>query len=254
MKLGLVTYNLAKNWDLKTIMKYCSEAKFEAVELRTGHAHGVEPTLSKEERRRVRELFESFTVKLLSFGTTCEYHSPDPNEVRRNIDLTKRFIELAADTGALGVKVRPNRLMEDYGIPREKTIRQIGIALRECGEYADDHGVEVWLEVHGKGTCDLNVIKSIMEVTDHDSVGVCWNSNPTDVIRGSIKETFSLVKRWIKSVHIHELYDESYPYRELFSLLKAMGYKRYCLAEIPESKEPLRLMKYYRALWLELTR
>jgi len=252
MRLGLVTYNLARNWDLKTIIERCSETGFEAVELRTTHAHGVEPTLSKEERRKVRELFESSPVRLLSFGTTCEYHSPDASELRRNIELTKKFVELAADVGALGVKVRPNRLMEDYGIPREKTISQIGNALKECGKFAEDYGIEIWLEVHGRGTSDLKVIRQIMEIADHTMVGVCWNSNYTDIVDNSIKKSFELVKDWIKSVHIHELYDEKYPYRELFSLLKSIGYKRYCLAEIPESTDPVRIMKYYRALWLEL--
>ncbi|MEM1602539.1 MAG: sugar phosphate isomerase/epimerase, partial [Candidatus Bathyarchaeia archaeon] len=135
MKLGLVTYNLAKDWSLEKIIDLCSRAGFEAVELRTTHAHGVEPTISADERRRVRELFESSPVKLLSFGTVCEYHSPERSEVERNIELTKAFVKLAYDTGAIGVKVRPNRLMEDYGIPREKTIRQIGKALKVCGDY-----------------------------------------------------------------------------------------------------------------------
>ena len=42
MKLGLVTYNLANEWDLETIEKNCTETGFEGVELRTGHGHGVE--------------------------------------------------------------------------------------------------------------------------------------------------------------------------------------------------------------------
>jgi hypothetical protein len=40
----------------------------------------------------------------------------------------------------------------------------------------------------------------------------------------------------------------------LFSLFKAARYERFTLAEIPESKEPERLMRYYRALWQELSR
>lgn len=254
MKLGLVTYNLAKDWSIEKIIELCSKTGFEAVELRTTHAHGVEPTLGFEERRRVRELFERSPVRLLSLGTVCEYHSPDRAEVERNIEMTKRFVELAHDVGALGVKVRPNRLMEDKGIPREKTLRQIGEALRLCGDHAVKYGVEIWVEVHGYGTSDPTCMRRIMEITDHPQVGVCWNSNPTDVKDGSVRESFELLKDWIRSVHIHELYDRSYPYRELFSLLKGIGYDRYCLAEIPESAEPERLMRYYRALWEELTR
>jgi hypothetical protein len=36
--------------------------------------------------------------------------------------------------------------------------------------------------------------------------------------------------------------------------MKAAGYNRYCLAEIPETSDPVRLMRYYRALWVELNR
>lgn len=254
MELGLVTYNLARDWSLERIIDLCSRTGFKAVELRTMHAHGVEPTIGIEERRKVRELFEGTPVKLLSFGTICEYHSTDKSEVERNIELTKAFVKLAYDTGALGVKVRPNRLMEDHGIPREKTLKQIGEALKICGEYGEEYGVEIWLEVHGYGTSDPRCIKEIMEIADHPYVGVCWNSNPTDIVDGSISWSFNLLKNWIRSVHIHELYDETYPYRELFRLLRGVGYNRYCLAEIPESPEPERIMRYYRALWIELTR
>ena len=254
LRLGLVTYNLARNWDVSTIIKMCSETGFEAVELRTTHAHGVEPSLDEEQRRKVKGMFERSSVRLLSLGTTCEYHAVEKEEVSRNIELTKEFIKLAYDVGALGVKVRPNGLQVERGVPIEQTLKQIGDSLRECGDYAEEYGIEVWLEVHGKGTSNLQYIKRIMEIADHPNVGVCWNSNQTDVINGSVRETFSLVKKWIRSVHIRELYDETYPWRELFNLLKASGYDRYCLAEIPESKEPKRLMRYYHALFHELAR
>jgi len=252
-KLGLVTYNLAKDWSIPTIIDRCVKTGFEAVELRTTHAHRVEPSLSELEREAVKKTFEKSPIRLLSLGTTCEYHTVDEKELRRNIELTKEFVKLAHDVGALGVKVRPNSLQTEVGIPVNKTLEQIGSSLRECGEFAEDYDVEVWLEVHGKGTSDLRHIRRIMEFADHKDVGVCWNSNPTDVMNGSIKETFGLVKNWIRSVHITELYSE-YPWRELFTLLKSINYDRYCLAEIPESLEPERLMRYYNALFKELTR
>src|SRR5262245_32307433 len=107
-KLGLVTYNLAKDWDIPTLIKNCVQTEFEAVELRSTHKHGVEPSLGKQQRSEVRQRFADTGVTLLSLGSICEYHSPDPGVVRKNIEETKRFIELAHDIGALGVKVRPN--------------------------------------------------------------------------------------------------------------------------------------------------
>src|SRR5262245_44050479 len=46
--LGIVTYNIAAEWDVPTILKVCKEVGLFAVELRTTHKHGVEPTISPE--------------------------------------------------------------------------------------------------------------------------------------------------------------------------------------------------------------
>ena len=35
MKLGMVTYNLGRDWDLETLITHCEEADFAGVELRT---------------------------------------------------------------------------------------------------------------------------------------------------------------------------------------------------------------------------
>lgn len=246
-KLGLVTYQLAAEWDLETIIKNCEDTGFEAVELRTTHKHGVEPSLAHAQRLEVRKQFEASRVRLLSLGTACEYHSPDSAVVEKNIEETKRFCALAKDLGALGVKVRPNALPP--GIPRERTLDQIGRALRKCGQAARDAGVEIWLEVHGPRTAEPANIHYIMQVANHPSVGVCWNSNPEDVTNGSVRVSYRLLSRWIWNVHINELWKTEYPWRELFQYLRGQSYDRYTLAEIPGNCEPLRLMRYYRSLW-----
>jgi sugar phosphate isomerase/epimerase len=252
MKLGSVTYNVLKDWDLETIIKKLEEAGFEAVELRTGHKHGVEPSLTAEERSKVRARFEKSSVRLLSYGTTCEFHAADPAVRRKNVEEGKTFIDLAHDTGAWGIKVRPNGFPKD--VPREETIRNIGGCLRELGQYGEGKGVEVWLEVHGSETQVPPVCAAIMKAAAHSSVGLCWNSNPTDVVNGSVKQSFELLRPWIRNCHITELSNEKYPWRELFTLLRASKYDRYMLMEVAESKEPERFMRYYRALWKELSR
>lgn len=252
-KLGAVTYNLAKDWDIATIIKNCEATGFEAVELRTTHAHGVEPSLAKSARAEVRRRFADSKVRLLSLGSVCEFHSPDVTIVHRQIEECKRFVELAADLGCLGVKVRPNGIPKE--VPEEKTIAQIGVALRECGESGASAGVEIWVEVHGKDSAHPPRCAAMMQASNHPGVGLCWNSNPDDLMGGtSIKPAFDLLRPWIRNVHINELWNEKYPWRELFTLLREAGYRRYTLAEIPETTDPVRLMKYYRALWQELGR
>jgi sugar phosphate isomerase/epimerase len=252
MQLGAVTYNVLKDWDLDQIIAKLSDLGYAAVELRTGHKHGVEPALNAAERPAVAQKFERSKVRLLSYGTTCEFQSPDPAVRRQSIELAQKFIDLAHDTGALGIKVRPNGFPAS-GANREETIANIGAALREVGDRGARKGVEIWMEVHGNGTQDPPVSAAIMNAAHHQNVGLCWNSNPTDVVKGSVKESFDLLRPWIRNCHINEL-TSSYPWRELFTLLRKSNYERYTLCEAQESKEPERFLRWYRALWLELNR
>lgn len=252
MKLGMVTYMWGAEWDLPTLIDNCEQAGFAGVELRSTHAHGVEVSLSKPERAEVRKRFADSPVECVGLGSACEYHSEDHGVVRQNIDLTREFVILSEDVGGTGVKVRPNGFVK--GEPREKTIERIGTALRECGEFAADHGQEIRLEVHGKGTREPAVIRKILDVADHPQVGACWNSNPGETIDGSLQQNFDLLKpKLAQTLHIHDLYDTSYPYEELFALLKDANYTGYCLSESPATSDPVRVMRYYKALWEELT-
>ncbi len=255
--LGLVTYLIGRDMDLEALISLCETTGLECLELRSTHAHGVEPSISAEERQAVRERFAQTSVLLFSLGSACEYHSPDEAVVRQNMESTKAFCQLAHDVGALGVKVRPNGLPD--GVPVEQTLRQIGEALRECGEFAAELGTEVWLEVHGSGTSHVPHIRTIMDIADHPQVGVCWNCNGSDIVDGSIRESFLLVRDRIRTLHIHDLYTNDYPWKELFSLLVETRFggpdrnvgpaHGWALCEMGESSDPERVMHYYRALY-----
>src|SRR5690242_18189022 len=83
MQLGLVTYMWGADWDLPTVIKNCRDTGFAGVELRSGHKHGVEPTLSAEDRKMVTALFNNSGVQLVGLGSACEYHSPDPAVLKK---------------------------------------------------------------------------------------------------------------------------------------------------------------------------
>ena len=91
MKLGLVTYNMAKDWDVPTIIENCAATGFQGVELRTTHAHNVEVNLPPNERQEVRKQFEDSPIELAGLGSAFDYHSTDTAEVRQNIEGTKAY-------------------------------------------------------------------------------------------------------------------------------------------------------------------
>jgi sugar phosphate isomerase/epimerase len=253
-RLGLVTYNVARDWALETLLRSCREAGFEGVEFRTTHAHGVERTLSAAQRQTVRAKCRDAGLKQLSLGTVCEFHSPDPAVVRKNVEDCRGRVLLAKDLGARGVKVRPNGLPKE--VPEEKTVTQIGAALAECGRFATDHGVEIWCEVHGDQTKLPPRMRAIMDACGHPSVGVTWNSNDTDVVNGSIAPSFELLKSFIRCCHITDL-GSGYPYRELFAKLAGTGFEGFTLCEFPQpvaAADGVAWLREYRQTWEGLRR
>ena len=220
LQLGLVTYNWGKDWDIPTIIKNCQKTGFTGVELRSTHRHGVEISLNEDERADVRARFENSDVQLVGLGSACEYHSDDPAKLKKNIEETKAFVRLCHDVGGSGVKVRPNGFPK--GVPIEKTLHQIGVSLKEVGEYGERFGVQIRLEVHGHGTSELPHIKTMMDIADHSNVVLCWNCNPTDLIGEGFDHNFDLVREQIGTIHIHDLRDNAYPWVKLFEKLKQL--------------------------------
>src|SRR6476659_6989726 len=56
-QFGLVTYMWGADWDLPTLLANCEKTGALGVELRTGHAHCVEPGISANKCREVKQRF-----------------------------------------------------------------------------------------------------------------------------------------------------------------------------------------------------
>ncbi len=249
MKLGLVTYQMGEKLALEELITLCERTGFEGMELRTTHAHGVEPSLDAAQRQAVRDRVAQSPVVICCLGTTCEFDSPDAAVVQQHVQEARRFADLARDVGAQAIKVRPNNLHEDQGIPVEQTLKQIGAALTEVGGYAEERGIEVWVEIHGRGTAHVPHCRTIMDACGHPNVGLTWNCNAQDIVEGSIRENWLLVRDWIRCLHIHDLYDRSYPWKELFALCHETGFDGWANQEMGGSSDAERVLHYYRALF-----
>lgn len=169
LKIGLMTYTLGKDWDIETIIKNCNEAEWKSVELRTTHKHGVEVSLSQSQRAEVKKRFKASALETVSLASAFQYHDPDQAVLKKNIEGTKEYILLARDVGATGIRVFPNAF--PAGKDKEETMAQIGKALAEVGSFGHDHGVEVRVCVHGKGTNSVPVIKKIIDYSGRSPVG-----------------------------------------------------------------------------------
>jgi sugar phosphate isomerase/epimerase len=248
MRFGLVTYQWGRDWDLPTLIANCEKTKILGVELRTTHAHGVEPNLNAQQRNEVKERFKDSPVVLVGLGSNERFDDPDPTKLEKAIEATQSFVKLSHDVGGSGVKVKPDSFHED--VSHEKTIEQIGESLNTLGAFGAEHGQQIRLEVHGD--CSrLPVMKKVLEVADHPNVAVCWNCNPQDLEGKGLDYNFNLVKeRFGATAHVREMNVGTYPYQALMNLFVKMGYKGWILLEAhSELKGGVEAIVEQRDLW-----
>jgi sugar phosphate isomerase/epimerase len=248
MGFGLVTYLWGQHWTLDELIANCEQTDVLGVELRTTHKHGVEPSLNENERNEVARRFADSPVTLVGLGSNERFDHPDPADLKKAMEATKEFIQLSHDVGGTGVKVKPDTFHP--GIPREKTIEQIGRSLNQLGEYAEGFGQQIRLEVHGQ-CAELPTIKAIMDIADHPSVAVCWNSNRQDLEGEGLVHNFHLVAdRFGATLHVRELDTPDYPFAQLIELLVGIDYGGWVLLEASSRPaEPLAALAAQRKLF-----
>lgn len=241
LKLGMMSYTLGRDWYIDEIINNCTEAKFEHIELRTTHSHGVEVKLNPFERSVVKRRFEDAGLKI-SLASGFSYNSPDPDRLKKSIEGTKEYILLGKDVGAIGIRVFGSTTDD------EKLLTQIGKSLAEVGEFGYNNGVEIRVCNDGP---TLAMVKKNIEYSGSQHVYLNWNCPMSDTEGEGFEANFNSVKHLVRNIHIRELWND-YPWRLFFKLLSKSGYTGYCDAEIGGNPDPVRFMKYYRALFLAL--
>jgi sugar phosphate isomerase/epimerase len=254
MKFGLVTYQWGRDWDLPTLIANCEKTGLLGIELRTEHAHKVEINLSAAQRAEVKKRFTDSPVECIGYGANFEYHSPDPAQLRNNIEQTKEYIKLCKDIGATGIKVKPNDL--PASVPKEKTIAQIGSSLNEVGRFARDYDQLVRVEVHGNLTQEIPNMKAIFDLVTEPNVKMCWNCNDQDLLQPGLEKNFNMVKKWFgDTVHVRELNVGDYPYQQLFDLFNSIRYKGWILLEArTEPADRIAAMKEQLTIFKQMTK
>jgi sugar phosphate isomerase/epimerase len=203
-----------------------------------GHAHGIELARTPRERRGIRRQFASSGVSLccLALGTSFA----DPQTVEANVEETRRYLTLAHDVGARCVRVFGGRL--PAGSDRSAAIGLLVDALLQLAPEARDAGVPIVLETHDDW-CDPTLVADVMRRTNHPAVGVNWDvMHPVRFGLATMRESFDLLRPWIRHVHIHDglntpelnfraFGEGEYDLRSAFGSLLAMGYAGFLSGE-----------------------
>ena len=239
MKLGFTTYQLPQNLNFEESIRLAKKTGCAGIDFRTGNVykHGVEVSLSPEERRQMRRMLEDNYLELASINSEYSFDNPDENERRKSIEGAKQCCLLASDFGSRLVRLFGNIIRTDDA---HETVKYVSDAIREVCDYAATLNVTCLIEMHG----DFNYYGYALEVVhlvDRPNIGILYNCDLRDLLAGSCIDTFKRVEKYVKHIHCKDL-DSGYPFTELFEELYRIGYDGYLSAELRETSDPERVL------------
>ena len=239
MKLSLLTYNMARTWELPKLLEFARHGGYAGIELRAeaNHRHGIELETTPQERREARDRIQDAYLEVACIGLSSRFDTPDGARRREVVERTKRYVELAAAVNCGRVRVFGNDMPKegpngDAPPEREAVIGYVADALRELAEFATPLGVDILLEMHGQFNY-WHFSRGAVERAGHPGLGLVYNCDVRDVVGGSVAATYERVRHLIRHVHMHA-FTRGYPYPELFGLLQRDGYTGYCASEIDQ--------------------
>jgi sugar phosphate isomerase/epimerase len=202
MKIGFMTF-ATPDWDLHRILAAAIRYGYDSVEPRAeaDQQHGVELEATKKQRKEIKSAFADAGVDLCCIATSRTYALVEAEQRAESVALTKRYVDLAADTGAPCLRVFGGPTPEGADYAEMK--KRVAEALGECAEYAKASGVYVCLETHDS-YCNAHDAVEVVRNAGSPQAAINWDIMHPCTAGMAIAEAFEVVKPYVKHCHAHD--------------------------------------------------
>lgn len=173
------------------------------------HRHGVELEAGAEKRREIKRVFEDSGIACACVATSLSYCFGDDRARREKIDLSRRYIDLAADIGCDRLRVFGG-IPDDRDMETERAVALVGESLAGLAGQASERGVFLCLETHDYlSRADLTA--AAVRLAGSPFIRVNWDIMHPFTQGMTIAEAFSEVGDLVGYCHVHDAVYEPLP-------------------------------------------
>lgn len=202
MKLSFMTW-ACPDWDITQIITGAIRYGYDGVEPRVEckQRHRIDLDMRKKDLKEVGRQFADCALDISCVATSRTYSSADPAEREESVELTLKYIDLAAAVGCPNIRVFGGAIPQ--GVERPDAHKYVAECLRRCGEHAKTRKVNVCLETHDHFSRAEDAVATV-KLADHPNVAICWDFMHPFRAGNSHAEAFELVKPYVKHCHVHD--------------------------------------------------
>ncbi len=157
--------------DLEELLLYCSELNFDALDP-TGYYFPDYPEIPSDEYiYKIKRTAFIHGIEISGTGIRNNFTDPDPANRRADLDLIKKWVQVASKLGAPVIRVFAGRGIPE-GYSRTEMNGWIAEALKECVSYGQEYGVMIGVQNHNDYLKTADHVLEIIELVNSDWLGI----------------------------------------------------------------------------------
>lgn len=189
------------DWSIERVVEQASRFGYGGVEMRLLGSEILPADLPTAERRRIRRLFDEAGLEICCVSSSARFSSAEATERTENEELTKRYLDLAADWRAPLVRVFGGVL--PAGQPASSVMAYVAESLERIGHHGQDVGVTTVLETHDDFAAGATVAATLAQVKS-PAIGALWDIHHPYRTGESAAQTLGLLADRLRHVHIKD--------------------------------------------------
>lgn len=216
-----------KSMNLDDLLDFCADQNFDGVDL-TGYYFPNYPQVPSDEYiYHIKRKAHLLGLEITGTGIRNDYTNPDPEKRKADVQMIKKWIEVASKLGAPVIRVFSGVIR-----PKEYTWDQIATwmvkDIRECVEYGQKHGVIVAIQNHNDFIQTADDVIKIMKMVNMEwfglilDIGSYHQGDPYT----QIAQTVQYAVNWqVKENIFVDGVEVKTDLKRLFKIIKESGYR-----------------------------
>jgi len=162
---------LAGEMTIDNLLEFAAETGFEGVDLTGYYFPGYPAVPSDEYIYHVKQKAFNLGLGICGSGVKNDFTYPDPEKRAAEKRLVKDWIEVTSKLGGQTLRIFSGKGISE-GYTWEQTAEWIAATIRECAEYARQHGVMLALQNHNDFLKTADQVQTLLKKVNSGWVGL----------------------------------------------------------------------------------